>query len=55
MMPIASLYATIPVAGALIALFTVEQLVNGWQTLSAYADEARVHRRCKTQPALSSR
>jgi TRAP-type C4-dicarboxylate transport system permease small subunit len=29
MTPIASLYAAIPVAGALIALFTVEQLVNG--------------------------
>jgi TRAP-type C4-dicarboxylate transport system permease small subunit len=27
--PIASLYAAIPIAGALIALFTVEQLVNG--------------------------
>ena len=27
--PIASLYAAIPVAGALIALFTVEQLING--------------------------
>src|SRR6202011_2296787 len=27
--PIASLYAAIPPAGALIALFTVEQLVNG--------------------------
>jgi TRAP-type C4-dicarboxylate transport system permease small subunit len=27
--PIASLYAAIPVAGVLIALFTVEQLVNG--------------------------
>jgi TRAP-type C4-dicarboxylate transport system permease small subunit len=27
--PIASLYAAIPLAGALIALFTVEQLVNG--------------------------
>ncbi len=27
--PIASLYAIIPLAGALIALFTVEQLVNG--------------------------
>ena len=30
MTPIASLYAAIPVAGALIALFTIEQLVNGW-------------------------
>jgi TRAP-type C4-dicarboxylate transport system permease small subunit len=29
MTPIASLYAAIPLAGALIALFTVEQLVNG--------------------------
>ena len=27
--PIASLYAAIPIAGVLIALFTVEQLVNG--------------------------
>jgi len=29
MTPIASLYAAIPICGALIALFTVEQLVNG--------------------------
>src|SRR5471030_1045164 len=29
--PIASLYAAIPFAGALIALFTIEQLVNGWR------------------------
>jgi TRAP-type C4-dicarboxylate transport system permease small subunit len=27
--PIASLYAVIPVSGVLIALFTIEQLVNG--------------------------
>jgi TRAP-type C4-dicarboxylate transport system permease small subunit len=31
MTPIATLYAAIPIAGALIALFTVEQLVNGWR------------------------
>jgi TRAP-type C4-dicarboxylate transport system permease small subunit len=31
MTPIASLYAAIPLAGALIALFTIEQLVNGWR------------------------
>ena len=31
MTPIASLYAAIPLAGALIALFAVEQLVNGWR------------------------
>jgi TRAP-type C4-dicarboxylate transport system permease small subunit len=29
MTPIATLYAAIPLAGALIALFTIEQLVNG--------------------------
>src|SRR5580692_13048319 len=29
MTPIASLYAAIPLSGALIALFTIEQLVNG--------------------------
>ena len=31
MTPIASLYAAIPISGILIALFTVEQLVNGWK------------------------
>src|ERR1700751_3806229 len=31
MTPIASLYAAIPLSGALIALFSVEQLVNGWR------------------------
>jgi TRAP-type C4-dicarboxylate transport system permease small subunit len=31
MTPIASLYAAIPVCGVLIALFMVEQLVNGWR------------------------
>jgi TRAP-type C4-dicarboxylate transport system permease small subunit len=29
--PIASYYAAIPLSGALIALFAVEQLVNGWR------------------------
>jgi len=31
MTPLASLYAPIPLSGALIALFTIEQLVNGWR------------------------
>jgi TRAP-type C4-dicarboxylate transport system permease small subunit len=31
MTPIASLYAAIPISGVLIALFTVEQLINGWR------------------------
>src|SRR4051794_38597099 len=29
--PIASLYAAIPISGALIALFTIEQMINGWR------------------------
>lgn len=31
MSPIAYLYAAIPLGGALVALFTVEQLANGWK------------------------
>ena len=31
MTPLASLYAPIPLSGALVALFAVEQLVNGWR------------------------
>ena len=31
MTPIASLYAAIPISGLLIALFTIEQLFNGWR------------------------
>jgi len=31
MTPLASLYAAIPLCGALVVVFTVEQLVNGWR------------------------
>jgi len=31
MTPLSSYYAAIPISGALVALFTVEQLVNGWK------------------------
>jgi TRAP-type C4-dicarboxylate transport system permease small subunit len=31
MTPLASLYAAIPLCGALVALFIVEQMVNGWK------------------------
>jgi TRAP-type C4-dicarboxylate transport system permease small subunit len=31
MTPLASYYAAIPLCGALVALFTVEQLLNGWK------------------------
>jgi TRAP-type C4-dicarboxylate transport system permease small subunit len=36
MTPLASLYAAIPICGALVALFTVEQMVNGWK--NGFAD-----------------
>ena len=31
MTPMAGLYASIPIAGVLVALFTIEQMVNGWR------------------------
>ncbi|HUH84565.1 MAG TPA: TRAP transporter small permease [Stellaceae bacterium] len=31
MLPIAYLYAIIPISGALVALFSLEQIMNGWQ------------------------
>jgi len=30
MTPLSSLYAAIPLAGLLVAIFTIEQMVNGW-------------------------
>jgi TRAP-type C4-dicarboxylate transport system permease small subunit len=43
MTPIASLYAAIPLCGLLVALFTVEQMVNGWRSgfSEARAEERR--------------
>ncbi|MEO6361821.1 MAG: TRAP transporter small permease [Caldimonas sp.] len=41
MTPLASLYAAIPLCGALVALFTVEQLVNGWKNGFIVAPESR--------------
>ena len=29
--PLASLYAPIPLSGAFVALFAIEQLINGWR------------------------
>ena len=31
MTPLAALYAAIPLSGLLVALFTIEQMVNGWR------------------------
>ena len=36
--PIASLYAAIPLSGALIALFAIEQIVNGWRNGFEHAE-----------------
>ena len=41
MTPLATLYAAIPICGALVALFTVEQLVNGWKNGFAEPDGSR--------------
>ena len=40
MTPLASLYAPIPVSGALVVLFMIEQLVNGWRNGFADTDPA---------------
>ena len=40
MTPLASLYASIPLSGALVALFTIEQMVNGWR--NGFAEPANV-------------
>jgi TRAP-type C4-dicarboxylate transport system permease small subunit len=37
--PLASLYAPIPLAGVFVALFAIEQLVNGWRNGFAGDDE----------------
>ena len=42
MTPLSSLYAAIPLCGVLVALFTIEQMVNGWkQRLRRYAARRR--------------
>jgi TRAP-type C4-dicarboxylate transport system permease small subunit len=44
MMPMAVFYAAIPMSGALVGLFTIEQIVNGWRHGfdGSEADETRV-------------
>jgi len=46
--PLASLYAPIPVSGLLVALFAVEQLVNGWR--HGFADPSGIDRRYGDKP-----
>ena len=50
--PIAVLYAAIPVSGVLIALFTIEQLINGWRHGFAEAGEPRKLQEILAQEAL---
>jgi TRAP-type C4-dicarboxylate transport system permease small subunit len=50
--PIAVLYAAIPVSGILIALFTIEQLINGWRHGFAQSDEPRDLQDILAQEAL---
>src|SRR5262249_34876697 len=42
MTPIASLYAAIPLSGALIALFAIEQLINGLRNGFDFPDEPEI-------------
>jgi len=51
MTPLASLYAAIPLSGALIALFTVEQLVNGWRNGFAGRDLEPAAERLEREPS----
>ena len=41
MTPLSSLYAAIPLCGFLVALFTIEQLINGWK--NGFAEPAGVN------------
>jgi TRAP-type C4-dicarboxylate transport system permease small subunit len=40
MTPMAAFYAAIPLCGVLVALFTVEQIVNGWRNGFDHASES---------------
>ena len=58
MTPIASLYAAIPLAGVLIALFTIEQLVNGCRNGFDHPEpreEPVSHAAASTAPATSAK
>lgn len=43
MTPLASLYIAVPICGALVALFTIEQIVNGWRHGFADPKDAPPH------------
>ena len=41
MTPLATLYIAIPICGVLVALFTIEQMINGWR--HGFAERKGVH------------
>jgi hypothetical protein len=43
MTPLATLYIAIPLCGALVALFTIKQMINGWRNGFAEPKGARHH------------
>jgi TRAP-type C4-dicarboxylate transport system permease small subunit len=43
MTPLATLYIAIPICGALVALFTIEQMINGWRKGFAEPKGVRHH------------
>ena len=45
MTPMSTFYAAIPLSGMLVALFTVEQIVNGWKNGFEGADDADERRK----------
>ena len=45
MTPMASYYAAIPLCGVLVALFTIEQMVNGWRNGFAGPEDADERRK----------
>ena len=54
MLPIAYLYAPIPLCGALVALFSLEQIINGLRHgfEAPPSDARRLSPRCRTAPIL---
>jgi TRAP-type C4-dicarboxylate transport system permease small subunit len=52
MTPIASLYGAIPISGVLMALFTIEQLVNGWRNGFDHPDDRDVPVIADTPPLV---
>jgi TRAP-type C4-dicarboxylate transport system permease small subunit len=41
MTPMATLYVAIPICGVLVALFTIEQMINGWR--HGFSDDTAHH------------